>query len=1271
MNTLWFPIPIVKVLALGLAFGCQSPNPTDEDNSNVAVSAQAISAPPGICAATPKLDLKVRQVSNQNNQLKYRIQVFNRGTQAVALKDLAIKVWLSDSSSNLVVDKYFGGNVFSGTNTWLFGATQLTGNATHLTALCHDPQRETDWRIAVGSTDTRNLPANGGKWVDVNFGVHKGTNWANFDNFLDDYSQLPAYQGGDTSDKTFNPNDPSTTYGDDIYFALFYKGVPVKEWVSSTEADPKLGQEPTCFRTCLQPGNVYLKPTGDTLDGMLRLMADSPTFASYCLSKQCAPMRLVAGQNEVSVVVKTSGNTANVRTLLSQVTYDLADTASIAGYIPVANLQLLRVHPDVVSVESDYFVKATLDTSRVAVKANLAEALGYSGHGTIVGVVDSGIDWRHHDFQEPENNSIVQGIWDQNLIKNTGEQNPNDLWAYADMNYGVVYSNSQINNAIAASDSTSLVRAIDSMDGHGTHVASCAVGTGVGSGMRGIAPGADLYVVKNNGTATGITAATKYVFQEAKRQGLPAVVNHSSNATIAGPHDGTDPTVQDMLAVLHSYPQGVIVEAAGNEGNKDSHVHGTIATGVYSWVTFTTTYANPADVKSLTLYGWFRPGSSFSGLRLRTDAYKGGAAEVYNVYRILFQDGSYFDPQVVEGDFKVTPTTHVETNKYGKSYFKSEIQVDSLPTPVPSGSSKTITWNLIIDTQTYTDAGGNAKQSSGGTYDIWLVIEGKNNPRHSKFTAIDNGSVTNESSILSNVASHEFVVVGGTDENTSNSIADGSSRGPMPGDSGYVVDLVAPGYDAPVNGIRSASANPPGGPVVQGATTAQGTSLSAPQVAGAIALAFQKNSTLTNDDVNALLHSTADKTGLTLPDHTYGYGKLDALALVNAVPPKPVATYGMLYPVNFDWGAGVNRSPEAVQDGQEGMIVTWSADRDGDGTAHRHQVYFKTVDKTGAQVLADTAVAAEATRDFTTYAPHVAVNSRGQFVIVWSAEKGTTEFEVMARIYNRDGSPLAPPFQVTPGMSGSQGRCHAVFLDDDNIMFLWSSWSGSPMVFEPSKFRVYTISTGTFTTPTNLSSNPGYNAHAASSHGKTVIAWVEDNDSDGDPDIVMKSYAGVSGPLSASPVVLSEDVYFLFAQNEPRVAMNKYGMYAVSWVTDIVFDSNSVDLKVFDTNGTQLHSWTNLAGYFGPSDVGLKENGDAVLVYLEDKFLLSGIEHHVESVRFNVDGTTVQAKLSTQTKPKNDIPSIAMAGGGVAFVVWPEFTVGTERADLSARTVKY
>lgn len=108
--------------------------------------------------------------------------------------------------------------------------------------------------------------------------------------------------------------------------------------------------------------------------------------------------------------------------------------------------------------------------------------LQLSGRGVLTGIVDSGIDYRHPDFQKENGETRILGLWDQT---------PEDGIAF--------YSESDINQALRLPLEEGYRRVPErDLSGHGTAVAGILAGNGRSSNgqYRGIAYESDLLVVK-------------------------------------------------------------------------------------------------------------------------------------------------------------------------------------------------------------------------------------------------------------------------------------------------------------------------------------------------------------------------------------------------------------------------------------------------------------------------------------------------------------------------------------------------------------------------------------------------------------------------------------------------------------------------------------------------------------------------------------------------------------------------------------------------------
>lgn len=201
-----------------------------------------------------------------------------------------------------------------------------------------------------------------------------------------------------------------------------------------------------------------------------------------------------------------------------------------------------------------------------------------SGGGVLVGIVDSGIDYRHPDFVNEDGTTRILRLWDQSVPGNPPQ-------GYA---LGSEYGPEQLNQALAAPDQQEAYRIVPSRDisGHGTAVAGIAAGNGRSSAgvYRGVAGGSSLLVVKLGNPrkdsfprTTELIQGVDYVIRQSIAMGMPLVLNLSFGNNY-GSHRG-DTLLETYLDSAANMGRNCICVGMGNNGTDALHTAGIMRTG--------------------------------------------------------------------------------------------------------------------------------------------------------------------------------------------------------------------------------------------------------------------------------------------------------------------------------------------------------------------------------------------------------------------------------------------------------------------------------------------------------------------------------------------------------------------------------------------------------------------------------------------------------------------------------------------------------------------
>lgn len=461
--------------------------------------------------------------------------------------------------------------------------------------------------------------------------------------------------------------------------------------------------------------------------------------------------------------------------------------------------------------------------------------LNLRGNGTLIAVIDSGIDYRNSLFWKG-NESRILGIWDQTIPDGPSEFVP----------FGKEFSKEQIEEAMKSENPYEIVDSRDE-NGHGTRMAAIAAGNVVEEeSFSGAAPQASLLIIKLKQVKQylrefyllpqnvdifqedDIMLGISYAMDFARRFQMPLSICIGLGSS-QGAHLGVSPLCQ-VVDWSASFTQNAISIAAGNEGAARHHFQGRL------------NRRNGMDTVEL------RVGEKTKGFTMEF------WGELPEEYDLVIQSPTGENLEVSRSIGATTQElsfVFVETKVY-VNYVAVERQTAKTLIFCRFQSPASGLWKVFV----------RGIRNDGAVYDLWLPVQ-EMIPEDTYFLeASPYETITSPGDAEGGITMTAY-------EADNDSLYLQASRGFLP-DGTVKPNLAAPGVNVKVPGIAGKFSR------------ASGSSLAAAQSAGAAALMFEwalirgNEPFFTGKSVKNYLQIGAERAlGMSYPNEAWGFGMMN------------------------------------------------------------------------------------------------------------------------------------------------------------------------------------------------------------------------------------------------------------------------------------------------------------------------------------------------------------------------------------------------------------
>lgn len=366
---------------------------------------------------------------------------------------------------------------------------------------------------------------------------------------------------------------------------------------------------------------------------------------------------------------------------------------------------------------------------------------------------------------------------------------------------------------------------------------------------------------------------------------------------------------------------------------------------------------------------------------------------------------------------------------------------------------------------------------------------------------------------------------------------------------------------------------------------------------------------------------------------------------------------------------GEQKNPSIASDKKGRFIVIWVSDKqDGELTGIFAQRFHKNGTPLGKEFQVNTFW--EQLQEW----PAVAMEPEGSFVIVWESYiiEGQWNGGISGRLFNKEGNPLGPEFQVNTYTDSYQGEPAVAMDNNGNFITVWNSvdQDGDGMGIFGQRFNSKGMPLGPeFQVNTYIKNDQIHPAIAVDEKGNFVVVWTsygQDGDKTG---ILAQRFKHDGTPLGQEYQVNTTTLSW---QEWPDIAMDEKGNYVICW------HSNEGEEKFYDifarrfkkngkSLGPEFKVNTLTADWQIFPAIGIDKEANFIIVWQNQK--KGGDLFDIYARKYDHKGHALEPefRVNKQKKGTQGLPDVTLLNLKDFKIIWKSIRKEKSSWDIFAR----